>query len=99
MSVGPLSGHFISGGIEAKDLIEAGATVAYTDEDGDGLFDQRDIVAALQRGDYQSSMFAARAQATLQDAATHQTNGSKTHADQQLEALDRAFSQMVLRRI
>ncbi len=28
--------HFVSGGIEAKDLIEAGATVTYTDTDGDG---------------------------------------------------------------
>lgn len=30
------NGHFISGGIEAKTLIEAGAAVTYTDEDGDG---------------------------------------------------------------
>lgn len=29
-------GHIISGGIQAKDLIEAGAAVVYTDPDGDG---------------------------------------------------------------
>lgn len=29
-------GYFISGGVEAKTLIEAGAVIVYTDEDGDG---------------------------------------------------------------
>lgn len=29
-------GYFISGGIKAQTLIEAGVTIAYTDEDGDG---------------------------------------------------------------
>lgn len=29
-------GHLVSGGIEAKDLIEAGATVTYLDQDADG---------------------------------------------------------------
>lgn len=29
-------GMYISGGIEAKDLIDAGATITYTDSDGDG---------------------------------------------------------------
>lgn len=32
-------GYFISGGIEAKTLIEAGATITYTDADGDGYFE------------------------------------------------------------
>lgn len=32
-------GYFISGGIEAKDLIDAGAAIVYTDEDGDGYFE------------------------------------------------------------
>ena len=46
MSQGPLSGHFISGGIEAKVLIEAGALVVYTDEDGDGYFETATIAVA-----------------------------------------------------
>src|ERR1044072_5029545 len=29
-------GYFISGGIEQKDVIEAGASIVFTDEDGDG---------------------------------------------------------------
>lgn len=36
--------HFISGGIEGKTLIEAGATVALTDEDGDGYFETATVI-------------------------------------------------------
>lgn len=32
-------GYFISGGIEAKTLIEAGASIVYSDEDSDGYFE------------------------------------------------------------
>lgn len=32
-------GHYISGGVEAKAVIEAGATITYTDEDGDDYFE------------------------------------------------------------
>ena len=45
-SLGPLSGHFISGGIEAKDLIEASSPVVYTDQDGDGYRETATITAA-----------------------------------------------------
>ncbi len=45
-SLGPLSGHFISGGIEAKDVITAGAVVVYSDEDGDGYFETATITEA-----------------------------------------------------
>lgn len=39
-------GQFISGGIEAKTLIDADATVTYTDEDGDGYFETATIAVA-----------------------------------------------------
>ncbi len=38
--------HFISGGIEAKTLIEAGASVALTDEDGDAYFETATVTVA-----------------------------------------------------
>lgn len=39
-------GYFISGGIEAKTLVEAGATIVYTDEDGDGYFETATVSVA-----------------------------------------------------
>lgn len=45
-SINPLSGHFISGGIEAKDVIELGATVVFSDEDGDGYFETATVTVA-----------------------------------------------------
>jgi hypothetical protein len=38
--------HFITGGIEAKTLIEAGADMAYTDEDGDGYLETATVIVA-----------------------------------------------------
>ncbi len=40
-------GHIISGGIESKVLIEAGAAVVYTDEDGDDYFETATITAVI----------------------------------------------------
>ncbi len=45
-SINPLSGHFISGGIEAKDVIELGATVVFSDEDGDGYLETATVTVA-----------------------------------------------------
>lgn len=39
-------GHFISGGIEAKDVIEAGAAVVYSDEDADGYPETATVTVA-----------------------------------------------------
>jgi len=39
-------GYFVSGGIEAKDLIEADVTIVYSDEDGDGYFETATLVVA-----------------------------------------------------
>jgi hypothetical protein len=38
--------HFITGGIEAKSVIEAGAAVVYTDEDGDGYAETATVIVA-----------------------------------------------------
>ncbi len=40
-------GHIVSGGIESKLLIEAGAAVVYTDEDGDSYFETATITATI----------------------------------------------------
>lgn len=38
--------HFVSGGIEAKDLIEAGAAVVFSDQDGDGYAETATVSVA-----------------------------------------------------
>ncbi len=40
-------GHIISGGIETKNLVEAGAVVVYTDDDGDGYPEVATITATI----------------------------------------------------
>ena len=41
------NGHIVSGGIESKMVIEAGAAVVYTDEDGDGYPETATITATI----------------------------------------------------
>lgn len=43
----PQGAHFISGGIEAKDLIDADAAVVYTDEDGDGYAETATVTVTI----------------------------------------------------
>jgi hypothetical protein len=49
----------------AKYLTGEPATIEEGDWTGDGVFDQRDVVAALQTGSYQSGPYAAGAIDTL----------------------------------
>lgn len=43
-------GYFISGGIEAKSLVQANRTIAWTDEDGDGYEDTGTVTATVTAG-------------------------------------------------
>jgi len=43
-------GHLISGGIRAQTLIEADATITYTDPDGDGYFERATVTVTVTAG-------------------------------------------------